>query len=38
VKVTVVTGNCGETWTFMATAAKGYIGLETGAAVVYICG
>jgi len=27
-----------DTWTFMATAAKGYFGLETGAAVVYICG
>jgi hypothetical protein len=38
VKVTVVTSNCGDTWTFMATATKGYPGLETGAAVVYICG
>jgi hypothetical protein len=38
VKVTVVSSACGDTWTFMATATKGYPGLETGAAVVYICG
>jgi hypothetical protein len=38
VKVTIVTNNCGDTWTFMATSTKGYGGLETGAAVVFICG
>ncbi|HVC42136.1 MAG TPA: hypothetical protein VND54_09185 [Candidatus Saccharimonadales bacterium] len=38
VKVTIVTNNCGDTWTFLATSTKGYAGLETGASVVYICG
>jgi hypothetical protein len=38
VKVTVVTSACGDTWTFTAAATKGYSGLLTGAAVVYICG
>lgn len=38
VKVTIVTNNCGDTWTFMAISTKGYDGLETGAAVVFICG
>jgi hypothetical protein len=38
VKVTIVTNNCGDSWTFMATSTKGYGGLETGAAVVFICG
>lgn len=38
VKVTIVTNNCSDTWTFLATSTSGYGGLETGAAVVYICG
>jgi len=38
VKVTIVTSNCGDTWTFLATSTTGYEGLETGAAVVFICG